>query len=112
MKYSEQQQLYEIMGRGEKLRQKKERRVIRGLATSASALAILLTAFLSTLGQRGSAGAPTDYGSFLLAAEAGGYVLAAVIAFALGVVVTVLIHRYRGRDRPESPGEKNDNEKY
>ena len=39
----------------------------------------------------GGTGAARDsvYGSFLLSPEAGGYVLAAVIAFALGVAVTL-----------------------
>lgn len=108
MKYTEQEQLHEIMQRGERLRQRKERRMTRSLAASASALFVLPAACIGAFGEAGYAGTTTVYGSFLLSAEAGGYVLAAVIAFALGVVVTVLLHRYKGRDKPDSSGEKHD----
>ena len=35
------------------------------------------------------------YGSFLLSPEAGGYILVAVLAFLLGIVVCMLIYRKR-----------------
>ena len=37
------------------------------------------------------------YGAFLLPAEAGGYVLAAVAAFAMGVIITIACIRYRNK---------------
>ena len=37
----------------------------------------------------------TIYGAIMLSREGGGYVLAAVIAFVLGVVITMLTRRYR-----------------
>ncbi|MCR4655796.1 MAG: hypothetical protein K5770_06160 [Lachnospiraceae bacterium] len=40
------------------------------------------------------------YGAFLLSPQAGGYVLAAVIAFVIGVVFTLLCQRYRKKSSP------------
>lgn len=99
MRYTEQEQLCEIVKRSEKLRKQKVQRATRGLSASVSALFVLLAVCIGVFGRNGYMGTPTDYGSFLLAAEAGGYVLAAVIAFALGVVVTVLIHRFRNKNK-------------
>ena len=50
---------------------------------------------LGILGGTGILGSKTDYGSFLLSAETGGYVLTAVIAFVACVITAVLINRYR-----------------
>ena len=44
------------------------------------------------------------YGSFLLFSEAGGALLAALIAFVAGVVITALILRHRQKNEDESPG--------
>ena len=55
----------------------------------------------------GTASAGSVYGAFLLSREAGGYVLAAVIAFALGVCVTLLCARKKENntqsDKEETP---------
>ena len=56
----------------------------------------------------GTAYAGSVYGAFLLSRKAGGYVLAAVIAFALGVCVTLLCARKKknntqGSDKEEKP---------
>ena len=95
MKYTEQEQLDEILLRGERLRRRKDRNVTRGLSGSAAVLFFALAACIGTLGGKGVLESRTDYGSFLLSAETGGYVLTAVIAFAAGVITAVLIKRYR-----------------
>ena len=95
MKYTEQEQLSEILLRGEKLRCRKDRNVTRGLSTSVAVLFLALAGCIGTLGGKGVLESRTDYGSFLLSAETGGYVLTAVIAFVMGVITTVLIKRYR-----------------
>lgn len=95
MKYTEQEQLSEILLRGEKLRQSKDRNVMRGLSGSATVLFFSLMACIAAFGGTGTLKSRTDYGSFLLSAETGGYVLTAVIAFVMGVITTVLIKRYR-----------------
>ena len=95
MKHTKQEQLDEILLRGEMLRQRKDRNVMRGLSGSVAVLFFALAACISTFGGTGVLNTETDYGSFLLSAETGGYVLVAVIAFVAGVITAVLINRYR-----------------
>ena len=95
MKYAEQEQLREILLRGEKLRHRKDRNVMRGLSASVAVLFFALAACIGTLGGRGVLESRTDYGSFLLSAETGGYVLTAVIAFVAGIITAIMIQRYR-----------------
>ncbi|MBQ0134292.1 MAG: hypothetical protein KBS46_04090 [Clostridiales bacterium] len=45
------------------------------------------------------------YGSFLLSREAGGYVLIALIAFVLGVTVTLLCLHYRKNQNKTGDGQ-------
>ena len=56
---------------------------------------LLLVLVIGLFPGSGTAPAGSVYGAFLLSAEAGGCVLAAVIAFALGVAVTLLCLRLR-----------------
>ncbi len=95
MRYTEREQLEEILLRGGKLRRGKDRNVTRGLSAGAAVLFFALAACIGALGGKGILESRTDYGSFLLSAETGGYVLTAVIAFAAGVITAVLIKRYR-----------------
>ena len=95
MKYTEQEQLDEILLRGEKLRHRKDRNVTKGLSTSVAVLFFALAGCIGTFGGKGVLESRTDYGSFLLSAETGGYVLTAVIAFVAGVITAVLIKKYR-----------------
>ena len=95
MKFTEHEQLDEILFRGEMLRQRKDRNVTRGLSAGVAVLFFALAACIGALGGKGILESRTDYGSFLLSAETGGYVLTAVIAFAAGVITAVLIKRYR-----------------
>ena len=95
MKYTEQEQLDDILIRGERLRHRKDRNVTRALSTSVAVLFFALAACIGTLGGKGVLESRTDYGSFLLSAETGGYVLTAVIAFVAGVITAVLIQRHR-----------------
>ena len=98
MRYTEQEQLHEILLRGEKLRQRKDRIIVRSLSVTAALLFFALAVCIDALGRAGVSGSRTDYGSFLLSAETGGYVLAAVIAFAAGVIIAVLIQRRNKRN--------------
>ena len=93
MKYSQQEQLKEILNRSEKLRQRREKNVISALSTSVAVLFFALLGCIGTIGKAGVAESRTDYGAFLLSAETGGYVLAAVVAFVAGVITAVVIHR-------------------
>lgn len=96
MKYNPEEEFQEILRRGETLRKKKDRRVTGLLAGSSAALFALLVLCVSVFsGSCAPAGTRTVYGSFLLPAEAGAYVLVAVAAFAAGVGLTLVIIRRR-----------------
>ena len=94
MKYSEQEQLNQILIRSEALRRRKDLHAMQGLAVSAASIFCMLAAFIGALGRTGSEETRTVYGSFLLSAETGGYVLVALLAFTLGVAITILIQRH------------------
>ena len=91
MKYTTEEAVAEIMRRSDQIIIRRDRRACRRLSGAAGAL---LTALVLVSALLPETAAPayngSVYGSFLLSAEAGGYVLAAVIAFALGVAVTLL----------------------
>lgn len=99
MKYTEKEQLQKILSRGDKLRQRKDRRILKGLSLSAVALLCVLVAFIGAFGRTGYSQSRTVYGSFMLSAEVGGYVLVAVLAFVAGIIVATLIHRYKKNRR-------------
>ena len=96
MKYDREARLREIMRRSEMIKDRKDYKKLYALTASASSL--LLALAVSIVGFGGIEAAGTDwaaYGSILLSPQAGGYVLTAVIAFGVGVLLTVLILKYR-----------------
>ena len=92
MKYSNDEAFEEIRRRGREMKRQREKMLteICAAASGTLSLSLLLVIGLFTEDTAGT-GAYSHYGSFLLSPEAGGYILAAVIAFALGVAVTLLI---------------------
>lgn len=87
--------------RADLLEKKKELALVRLLGGTSGGLAVCLLALFTLFGQGGHGIASSGYAATsLLSEHAGGYVLAALIAFALGVVVTLLILRGKSRDRP------------
>ncbi len=94
MKYSANEAFDEIKRRGERIRYRHEKRVGQGLSASVFLLSAVLLGTVGVLTGREVQGMQTVYGSFLLPAEAGGYVLVAVLAFALGVALTLMIRKY------------------
>ena len=96
LKYTTEEALAEIMRRREVIEFRKERRECRILSAAVGtlfALLIMVTAVLPGKPEYVSAG--SVYGAFLLGQEAGGYVLTAVIAFVLGVTVTLLCIKFK-----------------
>ena len=92
MKYTTEEALTEIMLRKDQIMLQRSRRSCRVLSgVSAMLMAFLLLVICMMPGSPGSAFSGTVYGSFLLSAESGGYVLVAVVAFILGVMTTLLI---------------------
>lgn len=86
----------------------KERHAVQMLATVSAALLIVLVLGIHTFSREGNQKEIRSvFGAFLLPAEAGGYILAAVLAFFIGVAVTVACIRYRMRKGNESTGQEN-----
>ena len=91
MKYTTEEALAEIMRRSGQIIMQRERRACRVLSGITAALFAMLVLVIALLpGKATVSSSGSVYGAFLLSQEAGGYVLAAVIAFALGVAVTLL----------------------
>lgn len=107
MRYSAEQSLTEIRRRETALRSRRERRgtwfLSGGTAMLLAALVICFADIRRAAPGIARASGP-GYGSILLAEDAGGYVLAGVIAFMAGVIVTVLCIRYR--KKPTEKGKK------
>lgn len=96
MKYSTDQAMNEILRRGNRIADCRDRRACRILsAASVVLLAAAVTVIARLSGQTGAEADQSVYGAFLLPSDAGGYVLAGVLAFALGVTVTILCLRMR-----------------
>ena len=111
MKYTSEQTVAEILRRRDQIVLRRSRRIDHVLAGASCLLvAVLLLAICILPGNRAQTPAETAFGSFLLPAEAGGYILAAVLAFVLGVMITLLCMRKRippqKNERPKDP--KND----
>ena len=109
MKYTTEEALAEIMRRKDQIvlrRCRKSCRVLSGV--SAMFMVFLLLVICMMPGRTGSAFTGTVYGSFLLSAESGGYVLAAVIAFVLGVCITLLCLRYKRLKTSQKEGDRPD----
>ena len=96
LKYTPDEALAEIMHRSERIALQRIRRSSQRLTGICSALLAVLVLGITVMPERlAVTSAGSVYGSFLLSREAGGYVLIGLIAFALGVAVTLLCLRYR-----------------
>ena len=103
MKYTTEEALTEIMRRKNQIVLRRSRRSCQVLSgVSAMLMVFLLLVICMMPGSPGSAFTGTVYGSFLLSAESGGYVLAAVIAFVLGVCVTLLCLKIGNKRKAQS----------
>lgn len=106
MKYDNDTALSEILHRSSRLKKKNEQNRLRILCASSVSLFVLLVlsigiVFRDVAPDRGQ----SVYGSFMLPTNSGGYVLAALIAFIAGVVVTMVIRRNRGKKEREDKKE-------
>lgn len=101
MKYNTDEALKEISRRGNLIKEKHNKRITHILSAATFVTAFVLVGALSVLSGTEVYGTQTAYGSFLLYAQAGGYVLTAVVSFMLGVIVTFLIQRFRSKGGTE-----------
>lgn len=78
-----------------------ERKKIRRLSYLATGIGTLLAAALLLVpGVRGTIGiSNTLLGSMILGAETGGYIIVALLAFALGITITLIIQKYRKNNK-------------
>ena len=101
--------MLEIKRREALLRKQREQHGILRLSTCSGAL--LLALAVCVMGWSRNApglGRQTPYGSILLADGVGGYVLAGILAFMVGVAVTALCIRYRTRKKNDEREQHND----
>ena len=87
--------LDEIFRRAEAVRRRQEANRVRLLGGATVALALALITMIGGFAGHGAEVHGTALGAFLLGPEAGGYVLVALIAFALGIVLALLAQKHR-----------------
>ena len=96
MKYTPDEALSQILRRSERIALRRKRRSCQRLTGICSALLAVLVLGITVMPEKlAVTSAGSVYGSFLLSREAGGYVLIALIAFVLGVTVTLLCQKGR-----------------
>lgn len=101
-----------VQQRAGALRRKKENRFLGGLSSLCAVLAFFLVGAVGAMTGGGHCGTvPSLYGAMLLYEDAGGYVLAAVLAFTAAVVITVLCIRYRTKSEKHNNGNKKEEER-
>lgn len=117
MKYTTDEAMREIMKRSDKIEKKRERRKTNILTGMSVSLIAVLTIVIGIVpGRAVTVPEGTTYGSFLLSPEAGGYVLVALLAFAIGIIITVCCLRSKkksvtnlGGTGDENQAEENEN---
>ena len=97
MRYTTENALKEINRRAGIIRKKREKRITNALATAAGVTLVALLAVIGNFSGAGIPGSQSEYGSFILSAETGGYVLTAVLGFILGTFVTLLVKRLKNK---------------
>lgn len=109
MLYTVPESMEEILARTERVRRRRERKRLGFLSLGICALLLVLTVSLATAPVTPPDGSEASaMGSFLLEAQNGGIVAAVILAFFLGVLITLLFIRKRRIEPPESPVEKSD----
>ncbi len=106
MRYTSDQAVREILRRSDKISKKRERRARNVISSASATLFCALLAVTALLSGGSAAREGTAYGAFILSPSVGGYVLLGVLAFALGVAVTLLCVRYRGKRLAQSDQEE------
>ena len=97
--------LDEIFRRAEAVRRRREEIMTRLMGGATAALALALIVMIGGFAGRGAEVRGTALGAFLLSPEAGGYVIVALIAFALGVAAALLAQRRRWTKQREEKKE-------
>ena len=93
MKYTKDEALEEILKRGRKIREKRNKQITGVLSTTTVILTFILFLSISIFTGNIVTETHSAYGSFLLPTEVLGYVIVAVIAFVTGVIITVIVRK-------------------
>ena len=93
MKYTKDEALEEILKRGRKIREKRNKQIAGVLSTTTVILTFILFLSISIFTGNVVTETHSAYGSFLLPTEVLGYVIVAVIAFVMGVIITVIVRK-------------------
>ena len=100
MRYTLDEALRESLRRAAVRKKRRSRRITGSLSAAAVLLlGAVVTADLGLASYNRPMLEDSVYGAFLLPSEAGGYILAGVAAFAVGVLLTLLCVRYRDGER-------------
>ena len=99
MKYTRDEALKEIRRRAKVIRQKRDRKMASLFATTACISLIALLAVIGKFAGSEVSGMPGAYGSFILSARTGGYVLSGILGFVLGVSVTLFIKYLKKKNK-------------
>ncbi len=103
MRYDPDEALHLTLERAALLRDRRRRRQRIALSFGAGACGCALLAYGYALAAKGGVSlTEAGFGAFLLPSKAGSYILAGVLAFAAGVLVTLLCLRYRNRTGPSA----------
>lgn len=96
MRYTSSEAMEQIMERRNRLRKRREQRRLGWISVSLCAVVLVLTLAVSSAPVSPREGAGTAaMGSFLLDAGTGGIIASVVLAFLLGVLITLLCIRNR-----------------
>ena len=94
-----EERLEMMHSRAHAIKRERDAAWVKALGGATGALALCLVTLLSVMGKGGHDITGAGYaGTSLLSEDAGGYVLVAVIAFAVGVAITAILIRYRKKD--------------
>lgn len=101
MKYTKDEALDEILKRGRKIREKRNKQITGVLSTATVISTFILFFSISIFTGNVVTGTHSAYGSFLLPTEVLGYVIVAVIAFVLGIIITVTVKKAGNNEKKD-----------
>ncbi len=99
MNYSRDDALDEIFKRGKEIKRRQIRRRTHMLEAASFLLVFSLIGVIGAFSGTSEMTAETLYGSVILSAETGAYLIVAGIAFVLGIVVTLTIQYFKKGNR-------------
>ena len=102
MKYTKEDALKEIRRRAGIIRQNQERRTTRILTTTACLTLVALFTIIGIFSGSAVTSTQSEYGAIILSAETGGFILAAILGFVLGVVATLLIKSKKNSNKKQA----------